>query len=108
MQERDPLHIERIIIELEFINKNFSCVNKEKFLNDEMIQHALLMAFLNIGECVNRLSDIFKEQHNHIEWVKIIALRNLAAHGYWQLNMEQIWQALIINIPKLTEFFNSI
>jgi len=79
----------------------------EEFLCDETLQRALLMAILTIGECANRLSDEFKILHDQIEWVQIIAVRNIAAHGYWQLDMQQIWQAIEEDIPSLSEFVHS-
>jgi uncharacterized protein with HEPN domain len=62
------------------------------------------MSILTIGECANRLSDEFKDRHSHIEWLQIVAVRNIAAHGYWQLDMRQIWQAIEEDIPVLNEF----
>jgi uncharacterized protein with HEPN domain len=40
------------------------------------------------GECADHSSGAFFEQNDEIELSKIAALRNIAAHGYWQLNME--------------------
>jgi uncharacterized protein with HEPN domain len=65
------------------------------------------MAILTIGECANCLSDEFKTLHDQIEWVQIIAVRNIAAHGYWQLDMQQIWQAIEEDIPSLSKFVHS-
>jgi len=48
----------------------------------------------------------FREEYHEVEWIQIIAVRNIAAHGYWQLNMEQIWQATVEDIPMLETFFN--
>jgi uncharacterized protein with HEPN domain len=62
------------------------------------------MAILTIGECANRLSDEFKNAHHHIEWVQIVAVRNIAAHSYWQLDMQQVWQAIEEDIPLLSGF----
>ena len=39
---------------------------------------------------------------------RIIAVRNIAAHGYWQLDMQQIWQAVEEDIPTLDEFVSSL
>jgi uncharacterized protein with HEPN domain len=36
--------------------------------------------------------------------MQLIATRNIAAHGYRQLNMEQIWEAVVSDIPQLREF----
>ena len=107
MNVRDKTNIDRIKEELTFIKKTLNDVSREIFLQNEIIQHAISMSFITIGECANHLSAEFKERYNEIEWVQIIAVRNIAAHGYWQLDMEQIWQAALEDIPVLTDFFDS-
>ena len=105
MHGRDSLLISRIRTELTFINQNIATLGKEAFLDSDVLQHALSMSLITIGECANRLTDVFKEKYAEIEWVQIIAVRNIAAHGYWQLNMAQLWQAVEEEIPKLDAFF---
>ena len=94
MSERDRTNIERIADELRYIKSVTAKTSREEFLCDSTLQHALSMAILTIGECANRLTDEFKTLHKQIERVQIIAVRNIAAHGYWQLDMQQIWQAI--------------
>ena len=106
--KRDENQIERIAYEIKFIEAHTKGIGKDDFLNDELIQHAVMMSIITIGECANHLSDEFKFKYSHIEWEQIIAVRNIAAHGYWQLNMEQIWQALIEDIPVLQDFLDGI
>ena len=102
--KRDKNQIERIAYELEFIENSTKGITKDEFLNNDLLQHAIMMSIITIGECANHLSDDFKEEHHYIEWSQIIAVRNIAAHGYWQLNMEQVWQALSEDIPILRDF----
>ena len=104
MNERDKANIERIAVELRYIKGVTEKTSRDGFLCDETLQHALSMSILIIGECANRLSDEFKDRHPQIEWVQIVAVRNIAAHGYWQLDMRQIWQAVEEDIPQLDEF----
>ncbi len=106
--KNDLTQIERINDELIFIEKALTNLDKEKFLSDEIIQHAIAMSLITIGECANHLSEQFKMKHNHVQWLQIIGVRNIAAHGYWQLSMEQIWQATISDIPELKSFITSI
>ena len=105
MNERDRVHVDRIKEELLFAERTLKGIDRETFLQDEIIQHAITMSLITIGECANHFSDTFKDKHNQIPWVKVIATRNIAVHGYWQLNMEQIWQTLQLDIPQLREFF---
>lgn len=106
MSMRDKIHIERIKSELIFIRKTLQNKDKETFLQDDVIQHAISMSLITIGECANHLSEEFKDKYPQIEWIQITAVRNIAAHGYWQLNMEQIWQAMLEDIPLLEVFFD--
>ena len=77
-------------------------------MHNDIVQHAITMSLITIGECANHLSEEFKEDHYQIHWVKIIAVRNITAHGYWQLNMEQIWQAVEDDFPGLYDFFDGM
>ena len=108
INERDRTTIERIADELRYIKTVTAKTSREEFLRDVTLQRALTMAILTIGECANRLSDEFKVKHSKIEWVQIIAVRNIAAHGYWQLDMMQIWQAIEEDIPVLDEFVRGL
>ena len=108
MSERDIIHIDKIKDELCFIQASLMHKNKEAFLQDKIIQHAVMMSLVIIGECAHHLSEVFKESYPKIEWVKIVAVRNIAAHGYWQINMEQIWQAIETDVPQLVDFFQNV
>ena len=108
INERDRTTIERISEELRYIKTVTAKTSREEFLRDVTLQRALTMAILTIGECANRLSDEFKVKHSKIEWIEIIAVRNVAAHGYWQLDMKQIWQAIEEDIPVLDEFMRGL
>lgn len=105
---RDETQIEHIVSEIAFIQRTVGSITRERFLENELLQHAVCMSLITIGECANHLSDAFKENHAQIEWIQVVAVRNIAAHGYWQLNMEHIWQAVFKDIPQLKSFFNEI
>ncbi|MDR3120863.1 MAG: DUF86 domain-containing protein [Clostridiales bacterium] len=108
MNERDKAHIERIADEVNFICGVTSKAAKEQFLHDDILQHALCMSLVTIGECANHLSEDFKTKYPQLNWVQIIAVRNIAAHGYWQLDMTQIWQAVEEDIPLLKAFVDKL
>jgi len=107
ISDRDRTFCARMLEETRFIDKTTLAMSRDDFMRDEIVQHAVCMSLITIGECANRLSDRFTENHPEIEWIQIIAVRNIAAHGYWQLNMEQIWQAIIDDLPTLQKFLIS-
>ena len=108
MNERDETCVKRMKEEINFIQNSLKDINKDVFMNNEIYQHAITMSFIVIGENANHLSEKFKKKHKEIEWASIISVRNIATHGYWQLNMEQIWKAIETDIPKLKTFFDEL
>ena len=104
MINRDRTYLGHMSEEIEFITKTIANVSRDTFLEDSLLQHGICMSIITIGECANNLSDEFIEKHEEIPWTKIIAVRNLAAHVYRQLDMDLIWRAATIHIPQLREF----
>ena len=61
---------------------------------------AVMMNFIVIGEMVLRLSKEFIENHNQIEWFKIMGFRNTIAHNYFGIDAEEVWQILKDDLPQ--------
>ena len=62
---------------------------------------ACLMNFIVIGEMTHRLSDEILEKHSEIEWYKIRAFRNMAAHDYFGIDAEKVWDIIQNKLPEL-------
>jgi uncharacterized protein with HEPN domain len=69
---------------------------------DELRLDAILMNFINLGECDVRLPESFLTTHSEIEWQKIKGLRNIVAHDYWGVDVEMVWQIVQGNLPILS------
>jgi len=62
-----------------------------------------------IGELAKKLSDSFvKETEDVIPWHDIAGMRDLFAHQYASMNLEEIWHTATTDIPELKEFCESI
>ncbi len=59
------------------------------------------MNFIILGECVGKLSDIFKEQNPKIEWRKVYAFRNIIAHDYFGIDEYEVWEIIHKHLPEL-------
>jgi uncharacterized protein with HEPN domain len=104
MRDRDQSHLEEMNEETEFIVRAVTGVSKDEFLKNDLLQRAICMAMINIGECTNRLSDEFTEKHDELPWIQMVGLRNVTAHGYRSLDMELVWKTVTTDIPKLRQF----
>lgn len=42
-----------------------------------------------------------KDRHSHIRWQAFYGFRNILAHAYLGLHMEQVWEIVSIHLPRL-------
>lgn len=59
-------------------------------------------ALFRLGN-VDRLSDNFKQNHNHIPWRSIKDMRNIMTHKYESAEFDVMWYALTVEVPELKE-----
>ena len=59
------------------------------------------MTLINIGELVKNLSEDFKLEYPLIPWRRITGMRDITAHKYQTLRMEDVWLTATQDIPQL-------
>ncbi len=77
---------------------------KEDFLADPKTQDAVVMKLLVIGELAAQLIDdhsVFVNDHPEIPWHQMKGMRNRMAHGYFELDMDVVWETVKVAIPDL-------
>lgn len=67
---------------LDKVGRYTTGVPTDAFMADTMIQDAVALNFLVIGEAAGDLSDTTKAMTAEAPWPRMIALRNRIAHGY--------------------------
>lgn len=98
---KDKNLLDKILGEIVIISELVASSAEHTFLADQILQHASVMALLNIGELAAHLDTEIRSSWSDIPWKKIIGLRNLAAHGYFILDMSDIWKTMTCDIPIL-------
>ena len=74
----------------------------EEYLNDLILRAAVEREFEIIGEALNRLYKIDPALVDQIpEHRRIIAFRNLLAHGYDSVDHEVVWLTIANKLPEL-------
>ena len=101
MNNRDIQIIKKILNEITIALKMMENISKSYFLRDEKLQRALCMTLINIGELVKSITDETKKMYNHIPWREISGLRDIAAHKYQTLKMEDVYTTIINDLPQL-------
>jgi len=101
MQRDDTIRILHI---LEAARKAMGFVEnrtRDDLDKEEMLAISLIHLLEIVGEAANSVSNDFREQHPHIPWKKMIELRNRLIHGYFDINLDIVWDTILEDIPPL-------
>ena len=101
MRKRDRTILKKIIEEAAIIAQMTEGLKESDFLKNVEKQRAIVMTLINIGELVKSLDSDFRIQHNQVPWKSIAGFRDVAAHGYFTLRMEEIWVYAIKDLPDV-------
>lgn len=86
-------------------------MTKEDFLADTKTQDAVIMKLLVIGELAAQLLEDhaeFAASWPTIPWFQMKGMRNRMAHGYFELDMDIVWDTVQKAIPDLETNLRSI
>jgi uncharacterized protein with HEPN domain len=79
-------------------------IDKPGFLLDKRTQQAVIMSLIIIGEAATKLMDSepgFIAEHPQVPWRSIRGMRNRMAHGYFDINLDVVWDTLQTALPEL-------
>lgn len=76
----------------------------DEYLKDILVISAVERQFEVLGEAARRISIEFQQAHPHIDWQRIIGLRNIIAHRYDEVRQEILWTIISTELtPLLTQ-----
>jgi uncharacterized protein with HEPN domain len=76
-------------------------LEKETFLHDETLKRAFVRSLEIIGEAVKQLPNDIKQRYSHLEWRAMAGMRDRLIHGYFGVDYDIVWDAVINKIPAL-------
>ena len=103
MRRSDRIILTKIQREIIIGVEMLSDMKIEEFLQNEMLKRALSMTVINIGELVKNISDELRKEQSDIPWKAIAGMRDIAAHKYQTLRMEDVYLTIKNDFPKLYE-----
>ena len=79
-------------------------VGKDDFLKDRRTQQAVVLNLITIGEAAARIVSECKEfatAHPEIPWAQMRGMRNRMAHGYFDIDLNIVWDTVQSSLPEL-------
>ena len=95
-------HFARTAIEM------FDGADPDVLEGDTAVHFALRYLVLTVGEAAGRVSPEFRVVHPEIPWRKVVAMRNVLAHGYDQVERERLHDTVAVDLPKLVGQLDAI
>lgn len=104
-------YLEHILESLQRIFSYLDDVSELDFIQNVMIQDAVLRNIETMGEAANNLIKhypTFVEQYAEIPWDDMYWMRNRISHGYFSVDFEIVWRTIEKDLPPLYEDIKKI
>jgi uncharacterized protein with HEPN domain len=101
---RHEEYLEHIIAAIEKVQSYTAALDKAEFVADEKTQDAVIRNLEVIGEAAGRIIDESPEiaaRYAEVPWKTIYAMRNRLSHGYFEINLEIVWETVCQSLPEL-------
>jgi uncharacterized protein with HEPN domain len=96
----DRLRLLDAIEQTQLISK-FAQQGQEAFLNDDLVQSAILHRLALLGEACRAVSAEVRDAQPEIPWAQIVAFRNVVVHEYFGIDLELVWAIITERIKIL-------
>ena len=103
MERRDRILLEKVLSEIAVAQKMMDGCSLEAFMGNEMLMRATSMTVINIGELVKNLTEETRLANPQVPWKAIAGFRDIAAHKYQTLRMEDVFETVTADFPQLKE-----
>jgi uncharacterized protein with HEPN domain len=97
------MHMRQAIVDAQSFVEDLS---REAFLEDKRTQQAVVLSLIVLGEAAAKVMDRypeFAEIHPHVPWRNMRGMRNRIAHGYFDIDLNVVWDTVHTALPLLIE-----
>lgn len=108
MNHRDIQILRKTIQEIDIAAEMMKEISLEEFKNSEMLKRAVCMTVINIRELIKNITDETRQKNKQVPWKAAAGFRDIAAHKYQTLKMEDVYQTVTEDFPKLRNLLENV
>jgi len=97
----DLVYVMHIRDSLREVRQFIADESYESFLQNRMMQNAVMRSFEVVGEAARCVSPEFREAHPGVPWRLLGDFRNKLIHDYFSLDLNVIWKTATEDTPGL-------
>jgi uncharacterized protein with HEPN domain len=94
MLRDDSILIKHILEAAEKSIDFLSECTKEDLQDDEKLALSIIRLLEIVGEAANQVSEGYRTKHPDIPWKNMVALRNRLIHGYFDVDLDIVWDTV--------------
>jgi uncharacterized protein with HEPN domain len=105
---RDDRERLRDILEAIERIENYVDRGEGAFRRDELIQTWMTRNIQVIGEAARGISQEFRDNYPEIPWSRIIGMRHVLVHEYFEIDLDIVWRVVSDDLPRLKSQIHAI
>jgi uncharacterized protein with HEPN domain len=103
MSRPDKVYLQDILEAIEIILTYTANKTEFEFVNDQMLQDAVIRRFEIIGEASTKISEDIKDKNSEVQWRLMKGMRNKLIHEYFGVSAITIYSTIKFDLPILKE-----
>jgi len=103
MSRSDSVYLQDILDAVEMILTYIENKTEFEFVNDQMLQDAVIRRFEIIGEASTKISEDIKNKNPQVQWRLMKGMRNKLIHEYFGVSAITIYSTIKLDLPVLKE-----
>jgi uncharacterized protein with HEPN domain len=110
-ESRLPDYLDHMIEAAQLACTYVDGIGRDDFLGDKRTQQAVILNLVVIGEAATKLltdHPEFVARHADVPWRNMKGMRNRIAHGYFDINLDVVWDTVKTALPDLLERISAI
>jgi uncharacterized protein with HEPN domain len=99
-------YLEHVLEAIRRINQYTADLTEVAFLENQLIQDAVIRNFEVIGEAsrnIDKRYPSFLAMHPEVPWLPAYEMRNALSHGYFKVDLGIVWRTIQKHLPEFAK-----
>lgn len=97
-------YVEHMLDAIRLVKGYVEGMSRVDFLADRKTQQAVILNILVIGEAATKIGNEYQDwadQYPNVPWRQMRGMRNRMAHGYFEIDLDVVWETVEQSMPVL-------
>ncbi|MEQ1530781.1 MAG: DUF86 domain-containing protein [Methylococcales bacterium] len=106
IENRLPDYLEHMLEATKLACSYVEDMNRADFMLDTRTQQAVIMNLIILGEAATKLLKDYGEflaLYPDMPWRNMKGMQNRIAHGYFDINLDVVWETVQTSLPQLLD-----